>query len=48
MAKLTPEDRPVIGKLANEIKADLEQKFYRKNTNFKEAVKREKNGRRVY
>jgi phenylalanyl-tRNA synthetase alpha chain len=39
MAKLTPEDRPVIGKLANEIKADLEQKFTEKTQILKKQLK---------
>jgi phenylalanyl-tRNA synthetase alpha chain len=42
MAKLTSEERPVIGKLANEIKADLEQKFSEKTQILKKQLKEKK------
>lgn len=39
MANLSPEERPVIGKLANEIKEALEQKFSLKISELKETAK---------
>lgn len=39
MASLSPEERPVIGKLANEIKEELEQKFSEKASELKEIAK---------
>lgn len=42
MAKLTAEERPVIGKLANEIKDELESKFSEKMRLIKKAVQEQK------
>ncbi|KXG77655.1 Phenylalanine--tRNA ligase alpha subunit [Fervidicola ferrireducens] len=39
MANLSPEERPIIGKLANEIKEELEQKFSQKASELKEIAK---------
>ncbi|ACB85389.1 phenylalanine--tRNA ligase subunit alpha [Natranaerobius thermophilus] len=37
MGNLSPEERPVVGKLANEIRDDLEQAFEERENNLKEA-----------
>lgn len=39
MANLAPDERPVIGKLANDIKEDLEQKFSEKTVQIKQKLK---------
>lgn len=39
MSKLSKEERPVIGKMANEIKENLEQKFTEKSLQLKESIK---------
>ncbi|SHM11897.1 phenylalanyl-tRNA synthetase, alpha subunit [Caldanaerovirga acetigignens] len=40
MANLSPEERPTIGKLANEVKEELEQKFFQKGLELKEIAKK--------
>jgi phenylalanyl-tRNA synthetase alpha chain len=40
MANLSPEERPAIGKLANEVKEELEQKFFQKGLELKEIAKK--------
>ena len=42
MARLSPEERPVIGKMANEIKDELESKFSEKMQLIKKAVQEQK------
>ncbi|TYP49817.1 phenylalanine--tRNA ligase subunit alpha [Thermosediminibacter litoriperuensis] len=42
MADLKPEERPAIGKLANEIKEILEEKFSQKSLELKEIAKKER------
>ena len=37
MGKLSPEERPVIGQLANEIRADIEDKIAEKGAQIKKA-----------
>lgn len=42
MASLSPEERPTIGKLANEIKEDLEREFSQKTIELKQQLKSQK------
>lgn len=42
MAKLSPEERPIIGKLVNEVKADLEQKISEKMQQLRKILKENK------
>ncbi|MCG0274544.1 MAG: phenylalanine--tRNA ligase subunit alpha [Thermosediminibacteraceae bacterium] len=42
MANLRPEERPAIGKLANEIKEVIEEEFSKKSNELKEIVKNER------
>ncbi|MGI6485847.1 MAG: phenylalanine--tRNA ligase subunit alpha [Thermoanaerobacterales bacterium] len=42
MASISPEERPEIGKLANDIKQSLEQKFTEKSTLLKQKAKEQK------
>ncbi|HHW04118.1 MAG TPA: phenylalanine--tRNA ligase subunit alpha [Thermoanaerobacterales bacterium] len=42
MAGLSPEERPTIGKLANEIKEDLEREFSQKTIELKQQLKSQK------
>lgn len=39
MGDLSAEERPIIGKLANEVKEELEKEFTRKNTELKQQLK---------
>ncbi|MDD4570716.1 MAG: phenylalanine--tRNA ligase subunit alpha [Tepidanaerobacteraceae bacterium] len=42
MSRLVPEERPILGKMANEVKESLEQKFSEKAQVLKEALKERK------
>lgn len=42
MADLLPEERPIVGKMANEIKENLEEKFSEKVNSLKQTIKEKK------